>query len=69
MATISVSLPDSLLLYMDTHVENRSALIETLLEQWKQQNEDEALAVACSVVDELRLGWDSEWQSAAILDL
>ncbi len=68
MTKISISLPDELLTYIDQKVENRSALIESLLQQWQQQQEDAALAVACSLVDELELGWDSEWQNAAITD-
>lgn len=68
MAKISISLPDELLTYIDQKVENRSALIENLLQQWQQQQEDAALAVACALVDELELGWDSEWQNAAITD-
>ncbi len=68
MAKISISLPDELLTYIDKNVENRSALIETLLAHWQQQQEDAALALACSLVDELELGWGSEWQSAAIMD-
>jgi hypothetical protein len=39
-------------------------LIESLLQQWQQQQEDEA--VACALVDKLELGWGSEWQNAAI---
>lgn len=68
MAKISISLPDDLLQYLDTQVENRSALIEVLLRQWQQQQKDESLAQACAVVDELDLGWDSEWQQQAITD-
>ncbi|MEH2070807.1 MAG: ribbon-helix-helix domain-containing protein [Nostoc sp.] len=68
MAKISISLPDELLTYIDQKVENRSALIENLLKQWKQQQEDNALAIACSLVDELELGWESEWQNVAITD-
>jgi Arc/MetJ-type ribon-helix-helix transcriptional regulator len=68
MAKISISLPDELLTYIDQKVENRSALIESLLQQWQQQQEDAALAVACALVDELELGWGSEWQNAAITD-
>ena len=68
MAKISISLPDELLTYLDQTIENRSALIETLLRQWQQQQEDAALAQACSLVDELELGWGSEWQNAAITD-
>jgi len=59
MAKISISLPDELLTYIDQNVENRSALIENLLTQWKKQQEDVALAVACSLVD-VELGWGSE---------
>ena len=68
MAKISISLPDNLLIYLDQKVENRSALIESLLQQWRQQQEDEALAQACLLVDELSLGWDTEWQNQAITD-
>ncbi len=68
MAKISISLPDELLTYIDQKVENRSALIENLLKQWQQEQEDAALAIACSLVDELELGWESEWQSVVITD-
>lgn len=68
MAKISISLPDHLLTYLDQKVDNRSALIEFLLEQWQRQQEDEALAQACALVDELDLGWDDEWQDRAITD-
>ncbi len=56
-------MPDDLLAYLDQKVDNRSALIESLLQQWRQQQEDKALAEACRLVDELDLGWDEEWQS------
>jgi metal-responsive CopG/Arc/MetJ family transcriptional regulator len=69
MAKISISLPNELVQYVDTHVENRSALIETLLEQWKLHQENTVLAEACAVVDELELGWDTEWQILAITDM
>lgn len=68
MAKISISLPNELLTYIDQKVENRSELIESLLKQWRQQQEDAALAVACAFVDELELGWDSEWQNTTITD-
>jgi metal-responsive CopG/Arc/MetJ family transcriptional regulator len=69
MAKISISLPNELVQYVDTHVENRSALIENLLEQWKLHQEDMVLAEACAAVDELELGWDSQWQALAISDM
>ena len=43
MAKISISLPDELLNYIDQKVDNRSALIESLLKQWQKQRQDEAL--------------------------
>jgi antitoxin ParD1/3/4 len=57
-----------LLTYIEQKVENRSTLIESLLQQWRRQQEDEALAQACKLVDELGLGWDEEWQTLAITD-
>jgi Arc/MetJ-type ribon-helix-helix transcriptional regulator len=68
MAKISISISDELLNYLNKKVDNRSALIESLLEKWQQQQEDEALAEACEVIDELELGWTDEWQKAAITD-
>jgi antitoxin ParD1/3/4 len=68
MAKISISIPDELVNYLDSHVDNRSALIEDLLKQWRSQQEETALADACELVDELELGWDSEWQRTAITD-
>ena len=53
MAKISISLPDELLNYIDQKVDNRSALIESLLKQWQEQKQNEALAAACALVDEL----------------
>ncbi|WP_071191696.1 ribbon-helix-helix domain-containing protein [Trichormus sp. NMC-1] len=61
MAKISISLPDELLNYIDQKVENRSALIESLLRQWQEKQQDKALAAACALVDELELGWESEF--------
>ena len=69
MAKISISLPNDLVQYVDAQVDNRSALIEQLLEQWRIRQEDLALAEACAAVDELNLGWEPECQSAAIIDL
>ncbi len=34
----------------------------------EEQEKNEALALACALVDELELGWESEWQQAAITD-
>ncbi len=32
------------------------------------EDDDAAFDLACALVDELNLGWDSEWQQAAITD-
>ena len=68
MAKVSISIPDDLLTYIDQKVDNRSALIETLAKQWKTQQEDQALAEACELVDQLDLGWDEPCQNAMITD-
>ena len=41
----------------------------SILQQWQQQQEDQELAQACSIIDELDLGWTEECQTAAIMDL
>jgi len=50
--------------------EAHSATAEVSLEPSlkEEQEKDEALALACALVDELELGWESEWQQAAITD-
>ena len=68
MAQISIFLSDDLLTYIESKVENPDALIESLLQKWQQQQEKQALAEACKMVDELNLGWDEEWQTQAITD-
>ncbi len=69
MATISISLPDELVQYLDQKVEDRNLLITSVLQQWQRQQEDQELAQACSIIDELDLGWTEECQTAAIMDL
>jgi hypothetical protein len=68
MSNISISLPDELLTYVNQKASNPSALIEALLKQWRKQQENQALAEACKLIDELDLGWDEEWQAQAITD-
>jgi hypothetical protein len=68
MAKVSIYIPDDLLIYIDQKVDNRSALIETLARQWKMQQENQALAEACELVDQLDLGWDESCQNAMITD-
>jgi len=69
MATISISLPDELLNYLDQKIEDKNLLITAILQQWQRQEEDQELAQACSIIDELDLGWTEEWQTVAIMDL
>ena len=69
MATISISLPDELVHYLNQKFEDKNLLITSILQQWQQQQEDQELAQACSIIDELDLGWTEECQTAAIMDL
>lgn len=68
MAKISIYLSDDLVEFLDRKVSNRSALVEELLQQWRNQQEESELAKACQAVDELSLGWSEEWQQTAITD-
>jgi hypothetical protein len=68
MSDISICLPDDLLIYINQKAQNPNSLIESLLQQWRKQQENEALAAACQLIDELNLGWDEEWQTQAITD-
>jgi Arc/MetJ-type ribon-helix-helix transcriptional regulator len=68
MAKVSISIPDDLLAYIDRKVDNRSALIESLMKHWQAQQEDQTLADACGLVDQLGLGWDETCQDAMITD-
>ena len=44
---VSISLPDELVRYIDDRVENRSRLIEILLQAWRKQQEQQAMVEAC----------------------
>lgn len=65
----------------DTPEYDRLDILSTLVEAYEKiyfsiklpdsrtrQQEDEALAAACASVDELSLGWDWEFQNAAMTD-
>jgi metal-responsive CopG/Arc/MetJ family transcriptional regulator len=66
---ISISLPNDLVSYIDNLVENRSRLVEGLLQAWRKQQEQKAMVEACLLLDELKLYEDDEeWQQAAITD-
>lgn len=65
---LSISLPDEFVAYLDQRVDNRSQLIESLLQQWRKKQEEQAMAEACVLLDELKLGWDEECAEAAITD-
>jgi hypothetical protein len=34
----------------------------------QEEHKDAVLPLACALVDELELGWESEWQQATIID-
>jgi metal-responsive CopG/Arc/MetJ family transcriptional regulator len=68
---VSISLPDELVRYIDDRVQNRSLLIELLLQAWRKQQEQQAMVEACLLLDELsdELADEEEaWQQAAITD-
>ncbi|MDB9314319.1 hypothetical protein PN462_14490 [Spirulina sp. CS-785/01] len=43
-------------------------VLDDPIEAKQKQQEDQKLAEACALVDELELGWESEWQQVAITD-
>ena len=65
---VSISLPDELVRYVDDRVENRSRLIERLLQAWRKQQEKQAMVEACLLLDELSNDEETAWQQAAIID-
>ncbi|MCA6503814.1 MAG: hypothetical protein IM585_17380 [Pseudanabaena sp. M135S2SP2A07QC] len=65
---VSISLPDELVHYVDDRVENRSRLIEGLLQAWQKQQEKQAIVEACLLLDDLTNDEDAAWQQAAIID-
>lgn len=65
---VSISLPDELVRYIDDRVENRSRLIEGLLQAWRKHREKQAMVEACLLLDELSNDEDGAWQQAAIID-
>jgi len=67
---VSISLPEELVRYLDDRVNNRSRLVEGLLQEWRKQQENKAMVEACLLLDELDGLNDEEqaWQQAAITD-
>ncbi len=67
---VSISLPDELVRYVDDRVENRSRLVERLLQTWRKHQEKQAMIEACLLLDELSESDDEDtaWQQAAIID-
>ncbi|WP_377476109.1 MAG: hypothetical protein P2A85_25390 [Microcoleus anatoxicus] len=68
---VSISLPDELVRYIDDRVENRSSLVELLLQPRRKQQEQQAMVEACLLLDELSdelTDEDEAWQQAAIID-
>jgi metal-responsive CopG/Arc/MetJ family transcriptional regulator len=65
---VSISLPNELVQYIDGRVGNRSQLIESLLQEWRKHQEQQAMVEACLALDELNVGWGEEWEQSAIID-
>lgn len=53
--------------YVDAQVDNRSRLVENLLQGWRKQQEQQAMVEACLLLDQLNEE-ETEWQQAAIMD-
>lgn len=64
---VSISLPEELVRYVDDRVENRSRLVEMLLQLWRKQQEKQAMVEACLLLDELN-DEDLAWQQASVID-
>lgn len=56
---VSISLPDQLVHYIDQRVENRSRLVELLLQPRRKQPEQQAMVEACLLLDELSDDWEA----------
>lgn len=67
---VSISLPEELVRYVDDRVENRSRLVEGLLQAWRKHLEKQAMVEACLLLDEFDglNDEDQAWQQAAIID-
>ena len=68
---VSISLPDELVRYIGDRLENRSRLVEVLLQPRRKQQEQQAMVEACLLLDELSdelTDKDEAWQQAAITD-
>lgn len=72
MTTLNISIPESIQNFVNQQItsgnyNNASEYILHLIDLHQQQ-EKQALAEACKLVDELNLGWDEQWQTQAITD-
>ncbi|MEI6063250.1 MAG: hypothetical protein WCQ26_01535 [Pseudanabaena sp. ELA748] len=64
---VSIFLPEELVRYVDDRVENRSRLVERLLQLWRKQQEKQAMVEACLLLDQLN-DEDLAWQQASVID-
>ena len=64
---VSIFLPEELVSYVDDRVENRSRLVERLLQLWRKQQEKQAMVEACLLLDQLN-DEDLAWQQASVID-
>jgi metal-responsive CopG/Arc/MetJ family transcriptional regulator len=65
---VSVSISDDLVAYLDAQVDNRSQLIEGLLQQWRKDKQNQEMAKACLLSDELTAEEWQAWETAEITD-
>ncbi len=65
---VSISISDDLVAYLDVQVDNRSQLIEGLLQQWRKNKQNQEMAEACVLSDELTAEEWEAWETAEITD-
>jgi metal-responsive CopG/Arc/MetJ family transcriptional regulator len=65
---ISVSISDDLVAYLDAQVDDRSQLIEGLLQQWRKNKQNQEMIQACLLSDEYMAEEWQMWETAEITD-
>jgi hypothetical protein len=65
---ISVSISDDLVAYLDAQVDDRSQLIEELLQQWRKNKQNQEMIQACLLSDEYMAEEWQMWETAEITD-
>ena len=63
-----MTISDDLVAYLDAQVDNRSHLIEGLLQQWRKNKQNQEMIQACLLSDELTAEEWQAWETAEITD-